>query len=74
MPTAKQVEQAASVLPEARELRVMEMTDRAVVVGGLPGEQPRYFLQHALGFQVHDVAHPHWPQRHGRAEIGWEQP
>lgn len=35
-------------------------------------EQQRYFIQHALGFQVHDRAHPHRPGRHGRAEEGWE--
>jgi hypothetical protein len=51
----------------------MEITDRAAVVSGLPGEQPRYYLQHALGYQIHDAAHPHRPHRHGRAEIGWEQ-
>jgi hypothetical protein len=72
VPTARQVKQAASGLPEARELQIMEITERAVVVDGLPGEQPRYFLQHALSFQVHDAAHPHRSRRHGRAEIGWE--
>ncbi len=74
VPTASQVEEAAGALPEARELRVMDISERAATVTGLPGEQPRYFLQHALGFQVHDAAHPHRPQRHGRAEIGWGQP
>ena len=34
-------------------------------------EQQRYFLQHSLGYQVHDRAHPHLPGRHGRAEEGW---
>lgn len=34
-------------------------------------EQQRYFLQHVLGFQVHDRALPHLPERHGRAEEGW---
>ena len=72
-PREEQVRQAASVLPEAAGLQVMDITDRAVLVSGLPGEQPRYFLQHALGYQVHDAAHPHRPHRHGRAEIGWEQ-
>ena len=52
----------------------MEITERAVVVDGLASEQPRYFLQHALGFQVHDATHPHRSRRHGRAEIGWENP
>jgi DNA repair photolyase len=72
IPTARQVQQTASGLPEARELQVMEITERAAVVDGLASEQPRYFLQHALRFQVHDAAHPHRPRRHGRAEIGWE--
>jgi DNA repair photolyase len=72
IPTAQQIEHAASGLPEARELQVRDITERAVVVDGLPGEEPRYFLQHALGFQAHDAAHPHRPRRHGRAEIGWE--
>ncbi len=35
-------------------------------------EQQRYFIQHSLGFQVHDRAMPHLPGRHGRAEEGWE--
>ena len=34
-------------------------------------EQQRYFMQHSLGFQVHDRALPHLPGRHGRAETGW---
>jgi hypothetical protein len=49
----------------------MSITDRAAVVTGLSSEQPRYFLQHALGFQVHDARHPHHANRHGRAGIGW---
>jgi len=35
-------------------------------------EQQRYYVQHSLGFQVHDRAMPHLPGRHGRAEEGWE--
>ncbi|MBY5361895.1 radical SAM protein [Rhizobium leguminosarum] len=35
-------------------------------------EAQRYFMQHALNFQVHDRAQPHRQHRHGRAEIGWE--
>jgi len=34
-------------------------------------EQQRYFIQHSLGFQVHDRVQPHLPERHGRAEEGW---
>lgn len=71
-PTKRQLEQVAGDLPEAKGLQLVELTDRAAVVSGLPDEQPRYFIQHALGFQVHDAAHPHRPRRHGRAEIGWE--
>lgn len=72
-PTADQIRQAAAALAERQELRVLEISDRAAVVTGLPSEQPRYFLQHALGYQVHDAAHPHRPQRHGRANIGWDE-
>lgn len=35
-------------------------------------EQQRYFIQHALNYQVHDRSHPHLPRRHGRAEVGWD--
>jgi hypothetical protein len=48
------------------------ITERVAVVSGLETEQPRYYLQHALGFQVHDVRHPHLGHRHGRADIGWK--
>jgi hypothetical protein len=73
VPATRQVEDVAAGLPEAAELQIMEISERAILVNGLPDEQPRYFLQHALAFQVHDVHHPHRPQRHGRADIGWEQ-
>lgn len=42
---------------------------RAIVEGS--SEQQRYFMQHALGFQVQDRALPHFPKRHGRSEEGW---
>lgn len=35
-------------------------------------EQQRYFVQHALNYQVHDRRHPHLVRRHGRAEVGWD--
>jgi hypothetical protein len=72
VPTADQLRQVASALPEARGLVVVDITDRAAIVSGLETEQPRYYLQHALGFQVHDVRHPHHTRRHGRADIGWK--
>lgn len=50
--------------------RLIEVNSRAVVVEGLD-EQRRYFLQHGLGYQVHDAAKPHHVRRHGRADIGW---
>jgi len=71
MPTISELEDVARALPEARELQVMEITQRAATVDGLVSEQPRYYLQHVLGFQIHDVRHPHRPQRHGRADLGW---
>jgi hypothetical protein len=62
----------ARVLPEAAGLEVVDITQRAAIVAGLADEQPRYYLQHALGFQVHDQRHPHHQRRHGRADIGWK--
>lgn len=72
VPTAEDMHQIASVLPETRSLKVVEISSRAAVVSGLTTEQPRYFLQHALGFQVHDERHPHHANRHGRADLGWK--
>lgn len=72
VPTEHQLVEAASALPEAAGLRVLRITQRAADVEGLPDEQPRYFLQHRLGFQIHDARHPHRLRRHGRAEIGWD--
>lgn len=72
VPTAGQLHEVAGGLPEARGLVVVDITERAAIVAGLASEQPRYHLQHALGFQVHDVRHPHHEQRHGRADIGWK--
>ncbi|MFF0532857.1 radical SAM protein [Nocardia amikacinitolerans] len=50
--------------------QMLEITDRAVIVEGLP-EGRRNFLQHNLGYQVNDIARPHHFGRHGRADIGW---
>ncbi|MFD9739668.1 radical SAM protein [Umezawaea sp. NPDC059074] len=72
VPTSSRLRRIASVLPEAGALEVVDITDRAAVVSGLEVEQPRYHLQHALGFQVHDGRHPHHAHRHGRADIGWK--
>ncbi|MGH3613437.1 MAG: radical SAM protein [Pseudonocardia sp.] len=71
-PSPDRLREVASSLPEARGLVVVDITDRAAVVSGLPTEQPRYYLQHALGFQVHDLRHPHVERQHGRASIGWK--
>jgi len=72
IPTAEQIHRAAAALPEAQGLEVVDITERAAVVAGLDTEQPRYYLQHTLGFQVHDERHPHHSHRHGRADIGWK--
>jgi DNA repair photolyase len=50
--------------------RLVEINDRAIVVAGLD-EPPRYFMQHGLGYQVHDVTKPHRLHQHGRADVGW---
>ena len=73
IPTVAQLHEVADSVPEGRGLVVVDITDRAAVVSGLPDEQPRYYLQHALGFQVHDERHPHHARQHGRAGIGWER-
>lgn len=72
VPKEEDLHRVARVLPEADALEVLDITERAAVVTGLAVEQPRYFIQHALGFQVHDVNHPHHASRHGRADIGWK--
>jgi DNA repair photolyase len=72
VPSAERLQEVAGRLPEARGLVVVGITDRAAVVSGLETEQPRYYLQHALGFQVHDERHPHLERQHGRASIGWK--
>jgi DNA repair photolyase len=72
VPCAERMWTTAQAIPEARGVVVEDITDRAAVVSGLATEQPRYYLQHALGFQVHDVRHPHHERRHGRADIGWK--
>jgi len=46
------------------------LTERAIIVSGLD-EQKRYYIQHTLGFQVHDVDKPHYYRQHGRADTGW---
>jgi hypothetical protein len=72
VPSAERIYEVARVLPDAAGLAVASISERAAVVSGLAEEQPRYYLQHALGFQVHDVRHPHHERRHGRADIGWK--
>ena len=72
MPSAKQLIEVGRKVPEGQGLVVVDITERAAIVSGLETEQPRYYLQHALGFQVHDVRHPHHARRHGRADIGWK--
>jgi DNA repair photolyase len=72
VPTAAHLHDVAEHLLEARGLVVVDISTRAAIVAGLASEQPRYYLQHALGFQVHDVAHPHHERRHGRDDIGWK--
>jgi hypothetical protein len=34
---------------------LVSVTDRSITVEGL-SEQPRYYIQHGLGYQVHDVS------------------
>jgi hypothetical protein len=73
VPTAAHLREVADSVPEGHGLLVVGITERAAVVSGLPSEQPRYYLQHALAFQVHDERHPHYMGQHGRAAIGWQE-
>lgn len=73
VPDEATVRQIAARVPGTPDFEIVDITDRAVVVTGLD-EQPRYHLQHSLGFQVHDERHPHRPHLHGRADIGWDAP
>jgi hypothetical protein len=36
------------------------------------GEQRRYALQHALGYQIWELDQPHFMQAHGRSLTGYE--
>jgi hypothetical protein len=49
---------------------LVDVTDRALITRGLD-EQRRYYIQHTLGYQVHDVDKPQHSRRHGRADLGW---
>lgn len=71
VPSATQLLQAAEPLPEAAGLQVLDVSERAAVVEGLPNEEPRYYLQHRFAFQIHDAGHPHLLHQHGRAPIGY---
>jgi DNA repair photolyase len=71
IPSAAQLTAAAGPLPEAAGLRVLDVSERAAVVEGLPNEEPRYYLQHRFRFQIHDAGHPHLLHQHGRAPIGY---
>jgi DNA repair photolyase len=71
--TASELHEVAGRVADTRGLVVVNITDQFATVSGLANEQPRYYLQHALGFQVHDVRHPHRTSQHGRAGIGWKE-
>ena len=59
VPTAEPDAPGRQRAARGRSLVVVDISERAAIVSGLDAEQPRYYLQHALGFQVHDVRHPH---------------
>ncbi len=72
VPTEETLHATAAHLPETEHYEIVDITERAAIVAGLD-EQPRYYLQHTLGFQIHDQRHPHRHQRHGRADLGWAE-
>lgn len=65
-------EDVAKLAHDLGAIDVPEITERAIVIAGLD-EQRRYFMQHNLQFQVHDIEKPHHQGRHGRAEMGWNK-
>ncbi|MCR9144199.1 MAG: radical SAM protein [bacterium] len=67
VPSPEVIHASARQLKEINGLTVKKITSRAAVVSGLDSEQPRYYLQHRLGFQIHDIRHPHHIHLHGRA-------
>jgi hypothetical protein len=71
VPDEAAVRRVAARVPGTPDFDVVDISQQAVIVEGLD-EQPRYHLQHSLGFQIHDARHPHIQRRHGRAEIGWQ--
>jgi len=73
VPSPMELIGVAARLPAPEGFRIVQINGQAALVEGLD-EQPRYYLQHTLGFQVHDVRHPHRDRRHGRADIGWTSP
>lgn len=68
VPTRDEITDVAS---KVGPVRIMEISERAALLDGF-NEQQRYYMQHAFGFQFHDVTKAHHFGRHGRAEIGWE--
>ncbi len=73
VPTVQDVLVVGATLPGSPKMDDVSISERAVTVAGLD-EEPRYFVQYALGFQIHDVRHPHRPGLHGRADLGWSPP
>jgi len=70
-PTEDEVRRAVEKIGYG-DLRFRIEEGKAIVVEHMDKESVRYFLQHLFAFQFHDESYPHKPQRHGRADIGWE--
>ena len=70
-PSEAEIRQAAQKIGY-ENLRFHVEDGKAIVVEHMERESVRYFLQHYFGFQFHDEAYPHKPNRHGRADIGWD--
>ena len=69
--TKPDFEEVARLSRELGATGVSEVGDGAILTDGL-NEPRRYFIQHTLGYQVHDRKYPHIVFRHGRANIGWD--
>ena len=59
-----------SYLNKINKTTPFTVNERSIIFKNLD-EQDRYFIQHNLEYQAHDISKPHYKGRHGRAEIGW---
>lgn len=68
-PTVDQVQAIANGLGD---YELIAIDDRSIKIQNFK-EQERYYIQHSLNYQVHDVKYPHLEGEHGRASLKTEK-